>query len=150
MLAVNEVETYGEAVGPGVAWVPQGNKQCTHGRSFGGTGHMGHEGEESLCTFPWGGTSEIELLCRCWRWARPGAAGPEARDRPQMVTFLSGRARHWEASTAVPISRSSGSLGEPSERKGWCPRPHLTHQGSFLPAPEVGVVHVHMCQRGMT
>lgn len=70
-----------------------------------------------------GGTREVGLPSRCWRWARPGAAGPGKGDAAQMVTSLSGNARRCRGTgmraQLCTFPGPQGPLGSlPSRRDG--------------------------------
>lgn len=78
----------------------------------------------------------LQLLCRCWRRPRPGAARPGEEEGAQMFGYFCQEipahcySRTGVLSTAVQTSRPPGSLGDPSERKGWCHSSHLTPPGT--------------------
>lgn len=53
MLAVNEVETYGEAVGPGAAWIRQRSRSSAHkGEVLGGQEIQAMTGKKASVPFP--------------------------------------------------------------------------------------------------
>lgn len=104
------------------------------------------EGPEKWPWGPWHGTKEVGFPCRY------GGGGPDRLQPGQGK----GKVSRWlplcpempEAAAGLDAEHSCAdfpvppSLGDPSERKGWCRSPHLTPPGTG-----VGPVCVHMCGR---
>lgn len=119
------------------ALVGQGSRSSgPTGEGFGGTGARGPRGRAPYLSM--GGPRAAGPMC--WRWPRLVQPGQEGA---QLVSVVSGSAqscsRAGMLSTAVQISRSPGSLGNPSERKRWCRSPHLTPPGPPSSPPTHGV-----------
>ena len=129
------------------ALVGQGSRSSgPTGEGFGGTGARGPRGRAPYLSM--GGPRAAGPMC--WRWPRLVQPGQEGA---QLVSVVSGSAqscsRAGMLSTAVQISRSPGSLGNPSERKRWCRSPHLTPPGPpSFPPPMVSAQCVCPCRTG--